>query len=80
LPSEINNAIICLYIGALIFFLLGIYLNEVIAGDYGVKKNWLFCLKREKTTRKLSASNIEKVLLKEDPDSQKEKQFVSQMN
>ncbi len=28
----------------------------------------------------MSASNIEKVLLKEDPDSQKEKQFVSQMN
>jgi hypothetical protein len=37
-----------LYVEALVIFLVGIYLNEIIGQEFGVKRDWLFCLRRKK--------------------------------
>jgi len=42
LTSEVNECLIFLYLGAVVFFLVGVYLNEVLPQEYGVPRHPLF--------------------------------------
>jgi hypothetical protein len=43
-----NEAIVSLFFFSIVFLILGIYLHEIVKKEYGVTKDWLFCLKRKK--------------------------------
>jgi len=82
LPKELNDCILSLYIGALIFLILGIYLHEVIPQEYGIRKHPLFIFdcffKRSKQTSSTSSQNPEDPELQlEDFDSKTERDFVN---
>lgn len=44
--QETFNCLIAIYAGALVYFVLAIYLNQVVPSVYGVPKHPLFCLRR----------------------------------
>lgn len=44
--QETFNCLIAIYVGAVVYFVLAIYLNQVVPSMYGVPKHPLFCLRR----------------------------------
>lgn len=44
ITDEMLDCVIFLYVGAFFFFLIGIYLHEVVPQDYGTPKHPLFFL------------------------------------
>ena len=53
-PPEVTNCIIALYVMALVFLVLGLYLYEVVPQTYGVARPWNFLCKRDKRKGKKS--------------------------
>lgn len=43
--QETFNCLIAIYVGAVVYFVLAIYLNQVVPSMYGVPKHPLFCLR-----------------------------------
>jgi ABC-type multidrug transport system ATPase subunit len=60
LTPEMNDCLLWLYLGAVIFLVLGLYLNEVLPQEFGVPKHPLFFLhflSKKKATSKTTASD-----------------------
>ena len=89
LPAEAYESLIFLYVGAVVFLLLGVYLNEVIPQEYGVSRSPLFifdsCRRRREehaidleTEQKEAQTNaLEGELNGEDADCKEERNFVN---
>mgnify|MGYP002622550182 CR=1 FL=1 len=90
--DEITDCLVSLYLGAIIFMVLGIYLNEVWPQEYGVRKHPLFFLK-SCTQKKNKVQTIEYTEVLdashnsvhietdgEDEDSRREKKFVDDLD
>ena len=53
ITQEIKDCIMSLYIGAVVFFIVGIYLYEIIPKEYGTQKRVLFFLDLFKKNKKV---------------------------
>jgi len=95
LNAEMTDCLKVLYIGALFFFLLGLYLDEVLPKEYGVKKHPLFFIKnlfprtpqgqRNSVARKVSDKQSneddreEEHDINEDEELREERKFVEKL-
>ena len=90
LPSEFNDCMLSLYLGAVVFLILGLYLHEIIPQEYGIRKHPLFIIeyfcKKPKKTQKNSIKSQEQQYNEidddpevqiEDLDSKTERDFVN---
>ena len=91
LNEETIQCIAAVYIGAVVYLLLAIYLNQVVPQSYGVAKHPLFCIKKPlKTFKKLHnlifgldpededyPTPCDEELLQEDDDARAERQSVN---
>jgi len=66
-----------LYIGSLIFLIIGIYLHEVIPQEYGIRKHPLFFFSCFAKSRPSSSEELDELCELEDLDSKNEREFVN---
>ena len=82
LNHEMWSCIVILYVNAVLFFIMGLYLDRIIPQEYGIKKNPLFCLKNiffnrtvKKSTYTIKSPNLLNEL--EDEDVKNEREYTS---
>jgi ABC-type multidrug transport system fused ATPase/permease subunit len=76
--SEMVDCMLGLYLGAIFFMVLSIYLHAIWPKEYGIQYHPLFCLKRYRNKQinfEVNSAGQDEAL-KEDEDSKKEKDFV----
>jgi len=90
-PEEASQCIAFLYVGAVVFLLLGVYLYEVVPQEYGVRRPLLFfledcpCPKKKQKQGQLQEEKMRIVQIdkeqeaKEDDDCKKEREHVLSM-
>ncbi|KAL4456247.1 hypothetical protein ABPG74_014208 [Tetrahymena malaccensis] len=81
ITDEIKDCIIFLYVGFVVFTLLGVYLHEVIPQEFGTQQHWLFCLRKLRKRNKgneFDSSMVNQNFegLQEDQDSKQEREFI----
>lgn len=87
IPNELITCIILLYVGAIVYFVLGVYFHEVVPQEYGTSQEMLFflksCRKKKKThyRRSLPADQSVKIdELQEDEDTKSERVAVDKID
>ena len=74
--QETYQCLIAIYAGALVYFVLAIYLNQVVPSVYGVPKHPLFCLRRFIKSTATPDQSDQSELIGEDEDSKQERRDV----
>ena len=76
MDQETYQCLIAIYAGALVYFVLAIYLNQVVPSVYGVPKHPLFCLRRFIKSTATPDQSDQSELIGEDEDSKQERRDV----